>query len=216
VERFEDDHDGWDLKFLKGVLPVARAIGILTGEPADHVAIDKIKANKSTAKEAGASYVNSENFSRGWPRGTKAGNRNDGCRRSEVRVLKRRRAPEALGTMTIERAKKGPNIMEDVQEGRGGGRGRAVTGDAAETPTSTTERSPWSIEPEWTTMDAKGKGTIQREHSGTCRGVEESLDMDPDVKQSNGDHGEGRGTAGSGIVVEFGDGEPVGGSMVRF
>jgi hypothetical protein len=178
--------------------------------------MDKVEANKSTAKEAGASCINSENFSRGWPRGTKAGNGSDGCRRSEVRVLKRRRAPETLGTMTIERAKKGPKMMEDVQEGRGGGRGRAVTGDAAETPTSTTERSPWSTEPEWTAEDAEGKGTIQREHGGTGRGVEESLDMDPDVEQSNGDHGEGRGTAGSGIGAGFGDGVPVGGSMGRF
>jgi hypothetical protein len=157
-----------------------------------------------------------ENFGRGWPRGTKACNRSDGGGRAEVRVLKRLRAPEALGTMASEWAKKRPNMMENVQEGRGGGRGRTVTGDAAKPPTSTTERSPWAIEPEGTTEDAEGKRTIQREHSGTCGGVEESLDMDPDVEQSNYAHGEGRGTAGSGIVAEFGDGVPGGGSMGRF
>jgi hypothetical protein len=79
VERFEDDHDELGPEVSERCAPSCESNWyILAGEPADHVAIDKIKANKSTAKEAGASYINSENFSRGWPRGTKAGNRNDG------------------------------------------------------------------------------------------------------------------------------------------
>jgi hypothetical protein len=152
---------GGRLKVLKRCGPIVRSISVLAREPTNHITINKFKSEKGTAEKTGASLIDSEDFSGGRSRGAKASDRSDGGHRAQVGALECLGPQKLLGSMTVIRAQKRPDVMKHMEKSGRCSSSGTVARNGTKAPMTATKRRPWATDPQGTAEDAIGKRRSQ-------------------------------------------------------
>ena len=150
-------------------IPIVMTIGVLTTEPADEIAIDKVEAQQGRCVEKTTGGTESVRFMRRWVRVTKSGN---WCQDSDSPNLCIE-IPEygSIGTgLSFTWLEELPDEMDQLIHGRQVCNDVTVERGDSKTPTATTNGLPRMIETKRTKLPAmtKGLGQMAKEMALTC------------------------------------------------
>jgi hypothetical protein len=172
------------LQVMKSLRPVTMAVRIFAGEPANHVAINKVESEKGTPKETAASSINQFGLSWRSTRSSKDCNRCGSSVKPLERIAKELRTG-SLARSTVAGSEERPEVMEDVEQSRAVGRNGSIARDTPEAPSTATIRKPGTSQPHGAAEDAEEEGPAEAGNDKTIRRVKEGVKMDPDIMKSH-------------------------------